>query len=163
LMQLSWVLPDSSMVGLAQLNAEGGRARIAEVVEGLLRFHLFTAGLIACGLLAGNAGFVAAWVGHSYFGGAGLNLVFALDVIVLSTVHGLVVPVGALGRRMTIGLLTAANGLVHIALALMLGRGLGLAGVALATAASGLLTTLPAGLLLLSRMTTLTRFGLMRA
>src|SRR5262249_41278128 len=31
LMQLSWVLPDSSMVGLAQLNAEGGRARIAEV------------------------------------------------------------------------------------------------------------------------------------
>src|SRR5262249_60195850 len=89
--------------------------------------------------------------------------VLAREVSAASAVRGLVVPVGALGRRMTIGLLTAGDGLVRIALALMLGRGLGLAGVALATAASGLLTTLPAGLLLLSRMTTLTRFGLMRA
>jgi O-antigen/teichoic acid export membrane protein len=163
LMQLSWVLPDSSMVGLAQLNAEGGRARVGEVVEGLLRFHLFTAGLIACGLLAGNSGFVSAWVGHSYFGGPVLNLVFAIDVVVLSTVHGLVVPVGALGKRLTIGFLTAANGLVHIALALMLGRWLGLPGVALATAASGLLTSIPVGLVLLTQMTTLSRPGLGRA
>jgi Na+-driven multidrug efflux pump len=156
LMQLSWALPDSTSVGLVQLNAQGNRERTAEIVVALLRFHLLTSGLIACGLLAGNAGFVSAWVGSGFFGGSTLNAIFAIDVIVLTSVHGVIVPVGALGKRMTVGLLTAANGLVHIVLAVLLGKIWGLAGVAIATALSALVTTLPAGVALLTRLTTLT-------
>jgi O-antigen/teichoic acid export membrane protein len=162
LMQLSWALPDSTSVGLVQLNAQGNRERAAEIVAALLRFHLLTSGLIACGLLAGNAGFVSAWVGPSFFGGATLNAILAIDVIVLTSVHGVVVPVGALGRRMTVGLLTAANGVIHIVLAVLLGKIWGLAGVAMATALSALVTTLPAGVTLLTHLTSLTASQLAR-
>jgi O-antigen/teichoic acid export membrane protein len=156
LMQLSWTLPDSTTVGLVQLNAQGNRERTAEVIVALLRFHLLTSGLIACGLLAGNAGFVSAWVGSGFFGGSTLNAMIAIDVIVLTMVHGVVVPVGALGKRMTVGLLTAANGVAHIVLAVLFGKIWGLSGVAIATALSALVTTLPGGVALLSRLTTLT-------
>src|SRR5262249_51809386 len=156
LMQLSWALPDSTTVGLVQLNAQGEQRRTAEVVTALLRFHLLTSGLIACGLLAGNAGFVSAWVGSGFFGGPILNVIFAVDVIVLTAVHGIVVPVGALGKRMTIGVLTAANGLLHVVLAFVLGKAWGLPGVAIATALSALVTTLPVGLILLTGLTTVT-------
>lgn len=143
LMQLSWTLPDSASVGLAQLNAEGNKERVADVIKVLLRLHLIGAGLIACGSLAGNMGFVAGWIGSDLFGGPWLNSAFAVDVVLLSVVHGLAVTAAVLGQRMRVGAVTLANGAVHIVLALLLGRVWGLFGVAAATAVSALMTTLP--------------------
>jgi O-antigen/teichoic acid export membrane protein len=150
LMQMSWALPDSAFVGLAQLNAEeqGEKKRVAEVMMALLRLQLLAAGALACGLLAGNYGFVTAWVGPSLFGGARLNAAFALAVVALSMAHALIVPTGVLGKRLIAGFLTLANGVVHVGLAVVLGRMWGLTGVAAATTLSALLTTIPGGAVL---------------
>jgi len=156
LMRLSWVFPDSASVGLAQLRAESASERSGHVVATLLRFHLLTAGLVACGILAANFGFVTTWVGHDLFGGAVLNGWFALDVLVLSVVHGLLVPVAVFGRRVTVGTLTLLNGGLHIGFALVLGRLWGLAGVAAATSVSAMVTTMPSGVKMLTEMTSLT-------
>ncbi len=155
LMQLSWALPDSTSVGLAQLNAEGFAERVSSVVATLMRLHLLAAGLIATSMLAGNFGFVSAWVGRELYGGAGLSALFALNVVVLSLVHSLAVPTAVLGRRVHVGILTLTNGAVHVALALALGRFFGLWGVAAATSLSAILTTIPAGARLLSAQTSL--------
>jgi O-antigen/teichoic acid export membrane protein len=163
LMQLSWTLPDSTSVGLAQMKAERGTGRVAGVILTILRFHLIAAGLVACGVLAANSSFVSAWVGDELFGGPALNAIFAADVLVLSVVHGLVTPVSVLGRRMTVGLLTALNGVLHIACALLLGKLWGLAGVAIATSVSAMLTSLPAGVALLLATTSVDRRDLRQA
>ena len=163
LLQLSWALPDNTAVGLAQLNAEGRPERVMEVFSTLLRFHLITAGLIACGVLAGNFGFVGIWVGPDLYGGAALNGVFALDVIALSLAHGLMVPLAVLGRRLSVGILTLLNGVSHIVLALVFGRMWGLPGVALGTALSALMTTIPGGIRMLADVTSqATRVGALR-
>jgi O-antigen/teichoic acid export membrane protein len=156
LMQMSWALPDSAYVGLAQLNAEekgkkGGR--VAEVIMALLRLQLLAAGALACCLLAGNYGFVSAWVGPGLFGGVWLNAMFALAVISLSIAHGLIYPTGVLGKRLYSGGITLANGLAHIGLAVVLGRAWGLSGVAAATTISALLTTIPFGALATASLT----------
>jgi hypothetical protein len=153
LLQLSWALPDNTAVGLAQLNAEGRPERVVEVFAMLLRFHLLTAGLIACGVLASNFGFVGSWVGPDLYGGATLNGVLGIDVIALSIAHGLMVPLAVLGRRLSVGLLTLLNGASHIVLALFFGRTWGLPGVALGTALSALITTIPGGMKLLAKVT----------
>ncbi len=156
LMQMSWGLPDSASVGLAQLNAEGDRDRVGSVVTTLIQFHLITAGVIACGVMAGNFGFVTLWMGADLYGGSTLNAVFALDIAVLSIVHALTVPSAVLGARLKIGFATLVHGGIHILVALVLGRWWGLVGVAAATSISGLLTTLPVGAKTVSELTPLT-------
>jgi hypothetical protein len=164
LMQMAWALPDSTSVGLAQLNAEGNRERVGEVVAALLRMHLLAAGAIACGSIAGNFGVVAAWIGPDLYAGGRVNAAFALDVIVLSMVHALLIPAAVLSPklRLLVGLVTLLNGGVHIGLAIALGRVWGLLGVALATALSAVITTLPLGVRLISHLTPISPRALVR-
>jgi O-antigen/teichoic acid export membrane protein len=151
LMQIAWTLPDSALVGLAQLKGEGAAERIREVVSALIRLHLLTAGGIVLILLSVNSMFVRIWVGPALFGGTALNIALALNVVVTSLVHSLIVPVAVLGIRVPAGLATLLNGLVHVALAVPLGRLLGLPGIALATFISALVTTFPVGMRLIQK------------
>jgi peptidoglycan biosynthesis protein MviN/MurJ (putative lipid II flippase) len=80
----------------------------------------------------------------------------------MSIAHGLVVPASVLGQRVRVGMTTLANGVVHIGLALVLGRVFGLVGIACSTALSALVTTIPVGLALLTDMTPLTPRALWR-
>lgn len=153
LMQFAWSLPDSAMIGLANLSAEGNRGRTAQVVQTLVRLTLLPVGAIACATLAANAAFVRAWVGADLFGGVQLNALLALDVVVLSVVHAIVTPAAVLGSRLQVGAITLGNGLAHILLALALGRWFGLAGVAAATTLSALVTSIPVGARLLAART----------
>jgi O-antigen/teichoic acid export membrane protein len=153
LMQLAWTLPDSTMVGLAQLNSGGPRPRVIEVTSAVLRLNLYLGGGVACLILGMNPGFVRVWAGANLFGGAVLNAVFALVVVGVSFLHGLVVPMGVLGNRLLMGAGAMAQGLVHIACALILGRLFGLPGVALAVLVSGLMTTFPVGARLFIKFT----------
>lgn len=148
LMQLGWTLPDSANVGLAQLKAEAA-ARVPGVVLSILRTHLLVAGAVACAVLALNPGFVNRWVGAELFGGWALNSALTGAVLTLSFVHAVVVPAGVLGKRFATGAATLANGVLHVGLALLLGKWLGLFGIALATVASGLFSTIPMGLYML--------------
>ena len=153
LMQFAWSLPDSALIGLANLGAEGNRSRTANVVQTLIRLNLIPAGVIACATLAANAAFVRVWVGSDLFGGAHLNALLSLDVVVLCIVHALVTPAAVLGSRVQVGFITLANGVVHIVLALVLGHWFALSGVAAATALSAFFTTIPVGARLLAART----------
>ncbi len=162
LMQLCWVLPDSSYVGLANLHAEGAHERTAEVVRTVIRLTLFLSGGVVCVTLSMNAGFMSLWVGPQLFGGSPLNVIFAVDILVLCVVHALVGPASVLGNRMRVGLITLVNGALHIVLASLLGRHLGLCGVGIATAVSAMVTSIPVGIYLLGYVSAIKLTGIMR-
>lgn len=155
LMQLSWQLSDSGLVGLAQLHGEGRPARVREVLLAMLRILLIGAGGVAVVLLAFNASFVNLWVGADKFGGLALTALLAAGVLGLSLVHGILVPTAVIGNRFQVGLVTLAQGGVNIIAALTLGYLFGLRGVALAGAGVSFLLALPLGVRALKKLTQL--------
>ena len=156
LMQIAWQLPDSGMVGLAQLSGEGNRERVREVVLSMLRLLLVTTGGVACAVLLLNPGFVTLWVGADKFGGLALNALLAAIVIGHSLTHGLVVPASVLGSRLQAGLLTIVQGGLFVSAALLLGRLFGATGVAAASLTGSLVFMVPLAALILKRRTGLT-------
>jgi O-antigen/teichoic acid export membrane protein len=155
--QLAWVLPDSGLVGLAQLHGEHrDPGRIRSVVLMILRLHLMLAGGAVCGFLAFNPAFVTRWVGGDHFGGLPLNALLAAGIIAASVIHGLITTASVLGNRLKVGAVSLANGALQAVLALALGRVWGLSGIALAGLVAGGLTAVPAGIVLLRPATRLT-------
>lgn len=159
--QLTWVLPDSGHIGLAQLHGERtSTLRVRDVVLMMQRLHLLMAGAVACGLLAFNPAFVTRWVGAPLFGGLGLNALLAAGVILGSFTHGLITSAAIVGNRPRVGLLVFVNGIVQAPLAIVLGHRFGLPGVAWATLAAAATTSLPGAIALLRPTTSLRARGL---
>ena len=153
MMQMSWQVPDAGLVGLAQLRGEGNAARVNEIVLSLLRLTLIGAGAVACAVLAFNPSFVAVWVGAERFAGLGVNALLAAGILALSLTHALFTTAATLGARVRTGIAALAQGAVHVAAAVVLGRAYGLAGVAAAALAGTVLVAGPAGAWLLRRAT----------
>lgn len=151
LLQMSWILPDSGLVGLAQLHGEGKNDRVRYIIGTMLRLHLLLAGAAACVILSLNPLFVRSWVGVNFFGGFTLNALLAFGLIWLSLIHGLVCAISVIGNRLRVGMITMINGLLHITLAVILGSYWDLKGIVAATILSSTMTALPLGLLLLKR------------
>jgi O-antigen/teichoic acid export membrane protein len=153
LMQLSWQLSDSGMVGLAQLKGEGNNRRVQEIVIAMMRVTLLGAGAVACGVIAFNPSFVTFWVGGSKFGGLLLNCLLAAGVIGLSLAHALFAPAATLGKRIQVGWGTAAQGVTHVTASLVLGYLFGIRGVAAAAPLASVLVAYPIGVRLLCETT----------
>jgi len=156
LMHFGWILPSAALVGLAQLAAEGNRARVREVVLAILRLHLIFAGAVATAVLAANPGFIGVWVGSDLFMGPALNALMAAGAVMTTAVHAVISISSVFGERKGVGLVSLTNGLLHILLASVLSRHLGVQGVAAATILSAALTSLPVGLHLLQAQTGVT-------
>jgi O-antigen/teichoic acid export membrane protein len=152
-MQMSWQLPDAALVGLAQLKGEGRPERVRAVTVQLLRLLLVASGGVACAVVALNPAFVSLWVGPQRFGGMALNATIAAVVLSHSLAHGLFSTSATLGTRVQAGWAALAQGAVNLGGALLLGRVLGLPGVALAAVASTALVAYPAGVWMLRRTT----------
>lgn len=149
LTQLTWVLPDSGLIGLAQIHGEGRVERVREVAAGILRLLLTLAGAVTVVVLAINPQFVDGWVGRELFGGHVLNLLLAAGALGTSLVHGLSVIEAVLGQRLKVGLAGLVGGAVQVTLAIICGRLWGLAGVGLAVLLATITVTLPVGVYLL--------------
>lgn len=161
--QLTWVPPDSALVGFAQLHGERrGEDRLRQVVLMMLRLHLLLSGAAMCGLLAFNPAFVTRWVGPAFFGGGVLNALLAIGVVVYSLVHGLITTASIVGNRLKVGAVGLVNGLVQTALALAFGSVWGLEGIAIAGLVAALATTIPVTVRLLQPATGLTASSLAR-
>lgn len=161
--QLAWVPPDSALVALAQLHGERrGVERLRHVVLMMLRLHLLLSGAALCAILAFNPAFVTWWVGPAFFGGFGLGTLVAVGVVVYSLSHGLVTTASVVGQRLKVGIAAIVNGAVQIGLALALGRLWSLNGIAAAGLLASLLTSIPAGILLLRPATELSAQHLMK-
>jgi len=151
LMQMSWQLSDSGLLGLAQLSGEGKIERVREVILSMMRLLLITSGGVAIIIVMINPHFVSLWVGQEKFGGYALNILLAVGIIGLSLTHGLIVPTSVLGSRLEAGLLTLVQGIVYAALAILLGHFWGLAGIGAAGAIVTFLLAIPVGMKLLQR------------
>jgi hypothetical protein len=161
--QLVWVPPDSALVALAQLHGERrGVERLRHVVLMMLRLHLLLSGGALCGILAFNPAFVTRWVGAALFGGLALSTLIAAGVVVFSLSHGLMTTASVVGQRFKVGCAAVVNGVVQIGLALAFGRLWSLHGIAAAGLLASLLTSIPAGLLLLKPATEISAQHLMR-
>jgi O-antigen/teichoic acid export membrane protein len=155
--QVSWILPDSGLVGLAQLYGEHrDRGRLRSVALMMLRLHLLLAGAAACGVLAFNPAFVTRWVGGGFFAGLQLNALLAAAIICSSLIHGLIATASVLGNRLRVGSIALVNGVVQAVLSLLFGHWWGLTGIASAGILAGLMTAIPAGIMLLKPSTALT-------
>jgi O-antigen/teichoic acid export membrane protein len=141
LQQLCRVIPDSGLMGMAQVYGEGRLQRIREVIHCLLLGHLFLAGGAACVILAINPAFIHWWIGAGVFGGQALNVFLAVNLLVNAFAHSLIIPVGVIGKRVQIGVATLCNGAVYFPLALGMGALWGLAALPLALSVSTILTT----------------------
>ena len=124
--------------------------------------HLVLSGAAAIAALCFNPLFVRLWVGSAYFGGSALNVALVGALVSISLAHGLVSCAAVLGYRRQVGVVTLAYGILTVTFAVVLGRVFGLAGVAIAPIFSGAMTTLPAGALLLRRLSILSLRWLMR-
>ncbi|MGH9314769.1 MAG: hypothetical protein ACRD1S_16420 [Vicinamibacterales bacterium] len=151
LLQVSWIVPDSALVGLSQVHGEGRRERRREVVDALVTLYLILAGAAALVVLAVNPSFVRWWVGGSFYGGAILNVLLGAGLIVSSCAHAFAALGSALGRRRVIGAAGMVQGGVHLGLSAALALWLGLAGLAAAVIVSAAVTVLPIGLRTLGR------------
>ena len=155
LMQMAWMLPDSGLIGLAQLAGEGRPQRVKEVVLSMMRLLLITTGGVACIILFFNTCFVSVWVGPDKFGGFTLNTFLAASVIGLSLTHGLIVPAAVMGSRLQAGILTLAQGGVYLLTAVALGHFFGLPGIAAASVITSFALAIPLGIWILYRRTQL--------
>ena len=157
LMQMSWQVPDAGLVGLAQLRGEGRVERAAEVAVSILRLTLIGAGAVACAVLAFNPAFVSLWVGAERFAGLGTNMLMAAGIVALSLGHALFSTASTLGARVQIGAASVVQGLVHLGVAILLGRAFGLPGVAAAAVIGTVLVAYPAGVHYLRKVTGMTQ------
>jgi O-antigen/teichoic acid export membrane protein len=160
--QLVWLMPDAGLVGLAQLHGQPqSTPRVRHVVALFQQVHLLLAGAAVCAIVAFNPTFVTRWVGGPLFGGLTLNILLASGIVVYSLVHALTNAASVLGNRLQVGVLTLVNGVVQIPAAILLGRSLGLDGVALGGLLAACLTAIPAGFVLLNRTIGLSGWRLM--
>ena len=152
--QLAWVLPDSGLIGLSQLQGEAqSPTRLRRVVQMILRLHLVLAGATACAVLAANPAFVQVWVGAEFYGGHTLNIWLAAGIIAASLAHGVITTASVLGNRLQVGAATLAHGIVQTVLAFIFGAWWTLGGIAAAAPIAALVTSAPVGLALLNRST----------
>jgi O-antigen/teichoic acid export membrane protein len=156
-MQMSWQLPDAALVGLAQLKGEGKGERVREITFSLVRMVLVSAGGVACAVVALNPAFVVLWLGPARFGGMRLNALIAAVILSHSLAHGLFTTSATLGARVQAGWAALLQGGVNLAAALLLGRRLGLPGIALAAVLSTVLVAYPAGVRMVHRTTGITQ------
>jgi O-antigen/teichoic acid export membrane protein len=161
-MQMSWQLPDSGLVGLAQLKGDGRPERVREITVQLIRMVLITSGGVACAIAAFNPSFVTLWVGPARFGGLALNAMLAAVILSHSLAHGLFTTSATLGTRVQAGWAALAQGAVNLGAAIVFGRLWGLAGIAFAAVISTALVAYPAGVWMVRRTTGLSQGELWR-
>jgi hypothetical protein len=159
-MPLTWVLPDSGHVALAQLSGEHQAVgRVRRVVLMMQRLHLLIGGGLACGLLVFNPSFVTRWVGAPLFGDPTERAARRRRPVPF--VHSRARVVGH-GNRVKVGILVLCNGVLHTMLAVVLGHRLGLPGIAWASLIATVVTALPGGVVLLRPNASLSATALMR-
>lgn len=150
--QACWLLPDSALVGLAQLHGGGDRAAARRVVDCTLHLHLFASGGAAIGLLAFNPAFVRLLVGAGVYAGDYVNALLAAGLLLGSFTHGAFKAAAVVGARPLIGALTLAWGAVHCGATVALTQTRGLSGPGEAALAVGVLAGFVPALLVLWRV-----------
>lgn len=143
----------SAAPALSELRTSGDRARLFGVSAALAQATLAVSGLIACGVLAVNGGFVAWWVGPEQFGGLTLTVLLLAAMIIRHFNTTNVYALFCFGHERRLALTSLADGVVTLAFSVTLVKLLGIAGAPVAAILGVMLVSGPLNVAALSRDT----------
>lgn len=134
-------LTAAAQAAVGQLIGAGERAAAFDAYRRLWLLSTGCAAVAGLSLWSGNAAFVTRWVGAENYGGAWLDTVLMLNLIVFSWVlpNRMALVAGLCARPQA--LTRVAEMLLNLCLSVLLARSYGLAGVAAATTVAALLTS----------------------
>lgn len=150
----------SAAPALSELRTSADRDRLFKVSAALAQATLAVSGLVACIVLAVNAGFVRWWVGPDQFGGVPLTLLLLAAMIIRHFNTTNVYALFCFGHERRLALTGLADGIATLALSAALVRGFGLAGAPLGAIAGVVFVSAPLNLAALSRETGVGRMQL---
>lgn len=150
----------SAAPALSELRSSAPASRLFQVSAALAQATLAVSGLVACVVLAVNAGFVTWWVGAEQFGGVGLTLLFLTAMMIRHFNTTNVYALFCFGMERRLALTGLADGIVTLAMSVGLVAQLGLAGAPLGAMAGMLLVSAPLNVSALSRETGVGRYRL---
>ena len=104
----------SASPALSELRTAGDRGRLFRVSAALAQATLAVSGLVACGVLAVNSGFVAWWVGPDQFGGIALTALLLTAMMVRHFNTSNVYALFCFGHERRLALTSLADGLVTL-------------------------------------------------
>jgi O-antigen/teichoic acid export membrane protein len=148
----------SAAPALSELRTSADRGRLFKVSAALAQATLAVSGLVACIVLAVNAGFVRWWVGPDQFGGMALTLLLLAAMIIRHFNTTNVYALFCFGREKRLALTGLADGVATLALSAALVSTLGLAGAPLGAIAGVVLVSAPLNVGALSRETGVSRW-----
>jgi O-antigen/teichoic acid export membrane protein len=148
----------SAAPALSELRTTADRARLFKVTAALAQATLAVSGLVACIVLAVNAGFVRWWVGPDQFGGMPLTLLLLAAMIIRHFNTTNVYALFCFGHEKRLALTGLADGIATLALSASLVAAFGLAGAPLGAIAGVVLVSVPLNLGALSRETAVPRW-----
>lgn len=152
LQNICWIIPDSGLVGLAQLSGQGDRAGVRRTVQFIMHLHVLTSGAMMLGLLAFNPAFVRHWMGPELYAGHLVNVLLAANLFAAALVHGAITAVGAISHRLLVGLIGVGCGVLYCGLGIVLVEVRGIEGLVIAGLASNVLACLLPGLALMRKV-----------
>lgn len=134
-------LANAYFPALCELYNQKQTDRIKAIFQKLIQYYTRFIIVAILLVLLLNRPFVSVWVGSQYFGGVGLNLVFAALVIINTIVYGLTTFVYAGGDMKQFTVISIFEAILNLVLSIVFVKYMGLAGVALGTLVSKLFTS----------------------
>ena len=147
----------SAAPALSELRTTNDRGRLFQVSSALAQATLAVSGLVACVVLAVNAGFVRWWVGPEQFGGLALTLLLLAAMIIRHFNTTNIYALFCFGHERRLALTGLADGVTTLVISALLVRSFGLAGAPLGAIAGVVLVSAPLNLAELSRETGVSR------
>jgi O-antigen/teichoic acid export membrane protein len=147
----------SAAPALSELRTTNDRARLFQVSSALAQATLAVSGLVACVVLAVNAGFVRWWVGPEQFGGLVLTLLLLAAMIIRHFNTTNIYALFCFGHERRLALTGLADGVVTLIISTLLVRSFGLIGAPLGAIAGVVLVSAPLNLVELSHETGVSR------
>ena len=143
----------SAAPALSELRTTADRGRLFQVSAALAQATLAVSGLVACIVLAVNAGFVRWWVGPDQFSGLVLTVLLLVAMIIRHFNTTNVYALFCFGHERRLALTGLADGVITLAISAVLVSRFGLIGAPLGTTAGVVLISAPLNLAALSRET----------
>jgi len=140
-----------ALPALSELRTAASREHLFDVARSMAQVMLLLSGGIVTVVLAVNAPFVVWWVGESRFAGMGLTALLLLSMLMRHMNATLIYTLFCFGHERRLALTSVADGLLGLAMMLVLVPLLGFYGAVLGSLTSLALVSLPANLRALAR------------
>ncbi|HLG54690.1 MAG TPA: oligosaccharide flippase family protein [Vicinamibacterales bacterium] len=140
-----------ALPALSEMRTAASRERLFDVSRSMAQVMLLLSGAIVVVVLAVNGPFVSWWVGESRFGGMGLTALLLVSMLVRHVNLTLVYTLFCFGHERRLAVTSVADGLVGLAVMVILVPLLGLYGAVLGSLLSSCLVSVPANLRALAR------------